>query len=83
MNDWISVKEKLPEKDGDYLCAIGDMYQFVSILWFTKSVESVDDRLFVGRNRPGWINTEDAYIPIEVSHVSHWMELPELPPKGE
>ena len=64
---WIDVSERLPEKEGDYLCVMSDDYinPFVIIKRF------VNGRFYVTK----W------YEENVGRKVTHWMPLPE-PPSG-
>ena len=69
---WIPVTERLPEKNGEYLCR-----------WINKSVSDAEYEStygsfgywfdFLGDEYKEWISYEG---------ITHWMPLPE-PPKGE
>jgi len=64
MNKWISVKDRLPEDQGEYLCCSNmknkDGSHWIEICYFYISNE--------------WIHySGDEAIP------THWMPLPELP----
>ena len=63
MNKWISVKERLPETSGNYLCYI--KYSFTKV-----RLERV--YLFLHET-----NNFVLEWPGEI--VTHWMPLPELP----
>lgn len=66
---WISVEEKLPDKDGRYLvCDGGDVLE--AQFYLTGQLR-----------RPEW-STTDCYESEDLYHVTHWMPLPE-PPEGE
>lgn len=63
MSEWISVKDKLPEKKGRYICALVNQ-RYPRIREFHDWC----------RQRPRfWING------VEETKVTHWMPLPELP----
>ena len=67
--EWISVKDGLPEKDGNYLCRYyfdKDSMKFTNLLFYYATDEF-----------PHW-QYERAYK----FTVTHWMPLPE-PPKGD
>jgi len=65
MSEWISVKDRLPEEEGEFLCCSNiitdEEHIWIEICYFYKSNE--------------WIHYagEDAF-------PTHWMPLPE-PPK--
>ena len=83
VQEWISVKERLPKKDGKYLvrrkCSYGS---YLEILWFAKDGRKVCKYDFERewKNVWYWYDRECGYITSD--SVTHWMPLPE-PPKGE
>lgn len=82
-NEWISVKDRLPDEDGKYLCvkdALGT--PCVNVCWFSKDLFKVDKYDFFDKKGiRGFYNysSEWGYYGTD---VTHWMPLPELP-KGE
>ena len=72
-NEWKKVTEKHPEKEGSYLFliqrrpVIGTYY---------------NGRFYKGRP-PAYKYKEWLNYSREYRSVSHWIELPELPPKGK
>ena len=80
---WISVDDRLPEKDGAYLVttnSFGDR-QSVKFRWFAKDGENVDAYDLAGQKDVWYLyDSECGYISI--NSVTHWMPLPQ-PPKGE
>ena len=77
---WISVKEKLPEAEGNYLvCSEFADIRNLKIMTFALNLESVDEYCFAGEKRPGWWDFDGETGNYEWSHVTHWMPLPELP----
>lgn len=77
---WISVKERLPEAEGDYLvCSEFADIRSLKIMTFALNLESVDEYCFAGEKRPGWWDFDGETGNYEWSHVTHWMHLPELP----
>ena len=83
VQEWISVKDKLPEKDGAYLVttnSFGDR-QSVKLRWFAKDGENVDAYDLAGQKDVWYLyDIECGYVSIKT--VTHWMPLPE-PPKKE
>ena len=81
--EWISVKDRLPERDGAYLVttnSFGDR-QSVKFRWFAKDGEMVDAYDLAGQKDVWYLyDIECGYVSIKT--VTHWMPLPE-PPKGE
>lgn len=77
MSEWISVKDRLPEKKGHYLVYIkGDFYrkpyirQFLNEKWFNQPDIILWDRV-------GDLISIDSCKPLK--KVTHWMSLPERP----
>ena len=78
MNEWISVDDKLPDKEGQYLCfhvvtgedINGDLYRFTSMeeVPFLQEDGDVSPLFQLG------------IICFDVVELTHWMPLPE-PPK--
>lgn len=71
VTEWISCKDRLPEKSGKYLTVDMDFeFPFVQTLDYSEKwhgwncCESVDD---------------EAEAREYEMHVTHWMHLPELP----
>ena len=83
VQEWISVKDMLPEKDGAYLVttnSFGDR-QSVKLRWFAKDGENVDAYDLAGQKDVWYLSgIECGYVSI--NSVTHWMPLPQ-PPKGE
>jgi hypothetical protein len=65
--EWISVEERLPEEDGEYLTWNGLIYYLIT---FNASL-----RL--------WNVGESGDISTAIRDVTHWMPLPEPPKGGE
>lgn len=80
-NEWTSVKDRLPEKQGRYLCVINGIVRddYVSICSFTKNLHKFDEFDFPNENRPGWYNYDGEHGYYEVGGVKYWMPLPEMP----
>ena len=83
VQEWISVDDRLPEKDGAYLVttnSFGDR-QSVKLRWFAKDGENVDAYDLAGQKDVWYLyDIECGYVSI--NSVTHWMPLPQ-PPKGE
>jgi len=91
-NEWISVKDRLPEKNGEYLVVIHfvecertniGMLKFSTklsnILWFNYKGSPINGPAN-NYNHPGFYLIDyDLGDCWEVPDVTHWMELPELP----
>lgn len=65
---WISVKDRLPEKNGEYLVSLCDGPYITSALY---------ER---GRQVSEWTDTIEEYLDYQ---VAHWMPLPEPPKEVE
>lgn len=83
VQEWISVKERLPQEDGSYLVTINcfNNRQDIDIRYFAKDGETVDEYDFVGQKNV-WCFYDSEWGYISTNSVTHWMPLPELP-KGE
>ena len=82
MSKWISVKERLPDKDGAYLCcwklSYDDRY-CTHIYSFAKNLHKVDKYDFKGKKRAGFYDYDSEWGYCEMEGITHWMPLPELP----
>ena len=83
VQEWISVDDRLPEEDGDYL--VTKKYfggrQIIDVCAFAKDGETVSKYdLAEGKNI--WYFYDNEYGYISTITVTHWMPLPALP-KGE
>lgn len=63
MDEWISVKDRMPEENGEYIiaicgCVVTPCYYKTSKGWCLR------------KNMSGYFTTDD---------VTHWMELPAAP----
>lgn len=68
--EWIKCSERLP-KNNEYVLVWDSSYIFIS-----KFVQTTDKRHKI---RSGYFEDNHGYMNI----VTHWMPLPELPPKNE
>lgn len=68
MSDWISVKDRLPQVTGKYLCAVKDKR---GDLWTIASDWSLEMKSWFGN-----------YGEIK-NIVTHWMPLPEPPKENQ
>ena len=83
VQEWISVKDRLPEEDGKYIVfeQSGGRTN-TSILRFAKDARKVDRYDFKGRWENAWYEYDSEWGHYTVDSVTHWMPLPQ-PPKGE
>ena len=84
VQEWISVKDRLPEEDGTYLTALNHHFgahQGVSIRKFAKDGETVDEYELAGQKYV-WYFYDSEYGYVQTDSVTHWMPIPQ-PPKGE
>ena len=79
-NEWISVKDRLPRKNGKYLCYCEANY--IKILYFARNLHSVDKFDFPHERRSGFYDYSGEYGYYEWGGVTHWMPLPEPPKEG-
>lgn len=78
--EWISVKDRLPNRSGKYLCA--SIPQYIRTAYFSKNLYKVDKYDFADKKgKSGFYNYDIEYGYCE-TNVDYWMPLPELP-KGE
>ena len=79
MVEWISVKDRLPEKNGEYLIVYRYFgYRSIKVCSFSTDLHRVDDYIFK-EHRPGWYVCDSEVMYYERTGVSHWAELPEMP----
>ena len=83
VQEWISVDDRLPERDGAYLVTIEyfGKRQGIDIRYFTIDGEKVDEYELAGQ-KCVWFFYDSEYGYVPTDSVTHWMPLPE-PPKGE
>ena len=83
VQEWISVKDRLPEEDGKYIVfeQSGGRTN-TSILRFAKDARKVDRYDFKGRWKNAWYEYDSEWGHYTVGSVTHWQYLPQ-PPKGE
>jgi len=75
---WIDVKDRVPEKDGQYLVIwkgfIGGPYR--KIAYYAHNLDDVS--AYFDEERAGWW-TGDSEGDYELTKVTHWMPLPDFP----
>lgn len=77
---WISVKDRLPEKEGKYLVyKESECFKSTGTAWFSLDLHEFDEYDFPNKHRPGWNNYDSESGYYEECGVSHWMLLPEPP----
>ena len=83
VQEWISVKDRLPEKDGAYLTVINcfGYHSTINIHSFAKDGETVNKYDLAGEKYV-WYFYDSEYGYVSTNCVTHWMQLPD-PPKGE
>ena len=83
VQEWISVEDRLPEKDGAYLTVINcfGYHSIIKVRYFAKDGEAVDEYNLAGEKYV-WYFYDSEYGYVSTDSVTHWMPLPE-PPKGE
>ena len=84
--EWISVKDRLPSVDGDYLVTIKFKVlknYGIGIMGYAKNLYKVDEYDFHNKKRPGWYSYDSEYGYYENNDVVAWMELPEVYKEGE
>ena len=83
VQEWISVKDRLPEKDGYYLVFEKHTYgTYTAVLRFAKDARKVDKYDFHRGWKNVWYRYDSEWGHITIDSVTHWMPLPQ-PPKGE
>lgn len=80
MAEWISVKDRLPDKDGQYLVFTeqGDCY---NAPFDTNVGDGGEFGIWFNRYHPDTLGFLDSQWQ-EYEGITHWMPLPE-PPDGE
>ena len=66
MSEWISVKDRLPERGVEVLVTDGIHYM---VTWCENTNDGVK-----------WVDNYYTYVNVRFKEVTHWMPLPE-PPK--
>ena len=83
VQEWISVKDRLPENNGPYLVTINSFggRKYIDVRWFAKDGEAVDEYELAGQENV-WYYYDSEWGCISVDSITNWMPLPQ-PPKGE
>ena len=91
MSEWISARDRLPDKPGRYLVVINPIFgvtPYVDVVHFEDRLSNLKTLEYRQKNcsdvnydRPGWWKyCMDGYC--EVSTVTNWMPLPEKQKEG-
>ncbi|MEA5003834.1 MAG: DUF551 domain-containing protein [Christensenella sp.] len=80
---WISVRDGLPETDGNYLVAytLGIDQYWMEVSGFCKNGKDVCEYGLAGAKNT-FYGYDDEYGYYPINYVAHWMPLPE-PPKED
>ena len=84
VNQWISVKDRLPEKDGNYLCYLecGAVCEAAFDSTIASEGEEFPFGEWVGVYNSDTLGFTDSYWA-EYDAITHWMPLPESPKDGD
>lgn len=76
---WISVDDKLPEHNGEYLTILqySGLKQTI-ISKYANDLSEIDEYTFADNHRPGWYNCDADCGYYEQKYIIAWMPLPEL-----
>lgn len=78
--EWICAKDRMPSKNGEYLCVCEYWVPKIEVCSFSKNLYSVDKFVFSDKKKKcGFYNYDRDWGYFEEMHVTHWMELPDLP----
>lgn len=78
---WISVEDRLPDKEGKYLVTVYDGIT-LAVLYFYKRYPYCNSG--IRTDRPVWCDYDNyGYGDFEEKSVTHWMPLPEPPEVGK
>ncbi len=83
VQEWVSVNDRLPQKDGSYLVTANyfGKNQCIDVLGYVKDGDTVDKYNLAGQKYV-WYFYDSEYGYVSTHSVTHWMPLPE-PQKGE
>ena len=83
VQEWISVEDRLPEKDGSYLVVSNYFgnHQRINVRSFAKAGETVSEYDLAGEKNV-WYRYDIECGYLSINSITHWMPLPQLP-KGE
>lgn len=76
--EWISVKERMPNADGEYLVFQHGYsgYKFVRTASFNVCYSGTDDDM---HGKTVWYDYDSECGDYELIDITHWMPLPEAP----
>ena len=77
LGGWISVKDRLPEREGQYMvCETWSYGNVISLAYYTPKYDGFEEHL---NGRAIWYKCGSEWGDYEVFGVTHWMPLPEPP----
>lgn len=80
---WIPVRERLPDKDGNYLVyQTSPFADWCEVVGFAKDGRKVDEYTFRRNWKNVWLRYDSEYGYLAIDSVTHWMPLPQ-PPKED
>ena len=83
-DEWISVKDRLPDKAGKYLVFYGSSArERVEIGSFAKNLKKINENEFKNKPYSGWYEYDSEWGYFELRDITHWRPLPEPPKEGK
>ncbi len=79
VQEWISVKDRLPDKKGAFLVYVKTKNKwcgYIKTTWFTPCYEGVEEDM---QGKQVWYDYDSDWGDYEVRDVTHWMPLPPAP----
>lgn len=81
MREWVPCDERLPEKDGEYLCQRNSIYcDMMEVCRFSNNLFKIDDYDFYEYRREkkkGFYGYSGEWGYYEINDVIAWMPLPD------
>ena len=75
--EWISVEDRLPDKDGKYIVYQEWLYgNKIEITYWTCNYNGFEEHL---KGKSMWYNYDSEWGDYEMDDITHWMPLPENP----